>query len=198
MIKNDIITKLTFTMLALFTAFLLWNYSANITSVAVSAARNFIQFVSPEPERIELVHYNIVEKNVKKVDAHSLKCLADNIYYEASSQSAIGKIAIGRVVMNRLSDKRFPSSVCGVIYQKANETCQFSWTCQEQESRTPINSSIYKESKEIAYKLLAFDMFADSFKHIKFYHNATVDPGWAKKSKVVLKLEDHTFYSEIK
>lgn len=198
MTKTENIPRLLFTILTLCTAFLLWNYSADVGKFAVVAAQNLIQFIKPEPERIELVHYDIVEKNVKKVDAHSLKCLADNIYYEASGQSSIGKIAIGRVVMNRLSDKRFPSSVCGVIYQKANETCQFSWTCQEQELRTPVNSSVYKESKEIAYKLLAFDMFADSFKHIKFYHNATVDPGWAKKSKAVLKLEDHTFYSEIR
>lgn len=196
---ENILRSLAVILLTLGAAFLLWKFSPSISSFGkdIAISVGLIEEQIPEIPQ-PLVYYDTVVPVGKKVDATALKCMADNIYYEASNQSSIGKMAVGRVVINRVRDKRFPSSVCGVIYQKANETCQFSWTCQEEEYRTPINKAQYRESKEIAYKLLAFDMYADSFKNIKFYHNATVNPGWANKSKVVVKLEDHTFYSEIR
>ena len=129
----------------------------------------------------------------KEVDPRELKCMADNIYFEAGNQSSIGKIAVGRVVLNRLEDSRFPDSVCGVIYQKAKTTCQFSWVCASRPAK--INNDVYAESKEIAYKLLAYNSYSDSFKNVIFYHADYVRPGWTKL-KVAAKIDNHIFYKE--
>ena len=86
------------------------------------------------------------------VNEEELKCMAENIYFEGRAEPMIGKIAIGHVVMNRIEDKRFPDSICGVVKQgpvreswktKKDPTladedrvfyprknrCQFSWWC---------------------------------------------------------------------
>ena len=54
----------------------------------------------------------------RSVDIRQLQCLADNIYYEAKGESDLGKIAVARVVMNRV-DAGFEKDPCAVIYQGA-------------------------------------------------------------------------------
>jgi len=56
--------------------------------------------------------------------AAEIKCLADNIYFEALTESDAGKIAVANVTMNRVKHPAFPNSVCDVVW----EPKQFSWT----------------------------------------------------------------------
>ena len=46
-----------------------------------------------------------------------VECLAKNMYYEARNQGTAGKLAVTNVVLNRLKDKRFPNTICGVVKQ---------------------------------------------------------------------------------
>ena len=84
-----------------------------------------------------------------------LKCMAENIYFEGRAEPMVGKVAIGKVVMNRIEDTRFPNSICGVVKQgpvreswktrqqkdlpdserkfyPIKNRCQFSWWCDGQ------------------------------------------------------------------
>ena len=79
-------------------------------------------------------------------------CMAQNVYFEARHESMVGKIAVAHVVMNRIEDKRWPNTVCGVVkegpvreswktkkdptlakedrkYYPRRDRCQFSWYC---------------------------------------------------------------------
>ena len=51
------------------------------------------------------------------LDAGDQECLAKNIYFEAKNQPLMGQLAVAIVVMNRVEDKRFPSTVCEVVQQ---------------------------------------------------------------------------------
>jgi len=42
--------------------------------------------------------------------------LAKNIFYEAGNQEIKGKIAVAYVTLNRTRDKKFPKSICNVVY----------------------------------------------------------------------------------
>ena len=44
-------------------------------------------------------------------------CLAENIYFEARAESFSGKAAVGNVTRNRVNDKRWPNTYCGVVTQ---------------------------------------------------------------------------------
>jgi spore germination cell wall hydrolase CwlJ-like protein len=160
--------------------------------------------LSPITKTIEAV-YETVSKTfrikdgptAKYVDPDELKCMTDNIYFEAGNQSSIGKIAVGRVVLNRLEDKRYPSSVCGVVYHKVKSIYQFSWVSEKKHhKKNRINTQLYAECEDIAYDLLAYNSFSDSFKNILFYHADYVNPSWFKRFKVAARIDNHIFYKE--
>ena len=46
------------------------------------------------------------------------QCLTRVMYFESNRSSEEGMLAVGTVVMNRLADRQYPSSVCAVIGQK--------------------------------------------------------------------------------
>ena len=79
-------------------------------------------------------------------------CMAQNVYFESRHESMLGKIAVAHVVMNRIEDKKWPSTVCEVVkqgpvreswktkkdpnlpkeervYYPRKNRCQFSWYC---------------------------------------------------------------------
>ena len=62
------------------------------------------------------------------VIADEVTCLAQNIYWEARNQSIQGMYAVADVTLNRVKDKRWPSTVCEVVKQRRRSR-QFSWYC---------------------------------------------------------------------
>jgi len=87
------------------------------------------------------------------VNETELKCLAENIYFEGRAEPMTGKIAIAKVVMNRIDSDRHPDDVCGVVHEGPTReswktrgkdvpeadrvfypvphSCQFSWYCDQ-------------------------------------------------------------------
>ena len=83
------------------------------------------------------------DNNIVWNDNEHVKCLALNMYHEARDQGTAGKLAVSAVVINRVSDSRFPNTICEVIKQgptrkswrdpsvsyPIKNRCQFSWYC---------------------------------------------------------------------
>lgn len=66
-------------------------------------------------------------KTVEEIEAEQkkaadVKLLAALIFCEAGNQPYDGKVAVGAVVMNRISSRRFPNTLEGVIYQRGQFT----------------------------------------------------------------------------
>ena len=95
----------------------------------------------------------------QQVPDRAPECLALNMYHEARGQGTAGLFAVSAVVLNRVNDKRFPNSVCEVIYQgptreswktrqhkdlpdskrqyyPIKNKCQFSWYCDGKKATT--------------------------------------------------------------
>lgn len=127
-----------------------------------------------------------------------LKCMADNIYYEAAMEPAEGKLAVGIVVMNRVAHPKFPKDPCQVIYQRnvfySNTVCQFTWLCDGSVGRRPINARMYEESMEAAKMVLMEGFRLPSLQGAIFYHADYVNPRWNKEQ--VAKIGRHIFYRE--
>ena len=45
-------------------------------------------------------------------------CMTRVMYFESNRSSAEGMLAVGTVVMNRMGDREYPRTVCGVVGQK--------------------------------------------------------------------------------
>ena len=48
-------------------------------------------------------------------DQHN--CLAQAVYFEARGEPLEGQLAVAQVVINRVRDARYPSTVCQVVFQ---------------------------------------------------------------------------------
>jgi spore germination cell wall hydrolase CwlJ-like protein len=127
-----------------------------------------------------------------------LKCMADNIYYEAATEPAEGKIAVAQVVMNRVNHPKFPSDPCLVIYERnvfyQKVVCQFSWLCDGSVGRRPIQPKLYEESMQAAKKVLLEGFRLPGLEGAIFYHADYVNPRWRKTQLV--KIGRHIFYKE--
>jgi spore germination cell wall hydrolase CwlJ-like protein len=126
-----------------------------------------------------------------------LNCLAKNIYFEAASEPFEGKVAVAQVTLNRANSGRYPSDICDVVFQKnvfyGKVVCQFSWYC-EGGPKVVNNSAFYKESMEVAKKVLLENFRLPSLKDAFYYHADYVSPNWNKPK--ITKIGRHIFYGE--
>jgi len=128
-----------------------------------------------------------------------LECLTRNIYYEAGSEPFEGKVAVAQVTLNRVESGRFASSLCGVVYQKNvvydKIICQFSWYCENASRIKPTYAAAWRESEEVAKRVLLENFRLPSLKSALYFHNDTIIPPQWRKQKVA-KIGHHTFYAD--
>lgn len=148
-----------------------------------------------------------------------MKCLAENIYFEARNEGLIGQIAIAYVTMNRVYSKRHPSTICDVVYQgpikeswatritpdptdaifyPIKNRCQFSWYCDGNPDRI-YDKSAWKFSKEVAemvsveYKT---DRHNDPTHGAEWYHADYVSPYFHSTLEYTTTIGAHIFYKK--
>jgi spore germination cell wall hydrolase CwlJ-like protein len=125
-----------------------------------------------------------------------LKCMADNIYYEAAHEPAEGKIAVAQIVMNRVVSSDFPDDPCRVIYQRTvfqqRVTCQFSWLCDGSVQRRSIRDDLYEESRRAAKMVLLEGFRLPSLDGALYYHADYVNPRW--RHERIQVIGRHIFY----
>jgi len=129
-----------------------------------------------------------------------LECLTRNIYWEAASEPFEGKVAVAQVTLNRMKSGKFADSVCGVVYQKnvfyEKVVCQFSWYCEGNQKMKPIHNPLWRESEEVAKKVLLEGFRLPSMKNALYYHADYVNPGWQLPK--IDQIGRHIFYGERK
>jgi spore germination cell wall hydrolase CwlJ-like protein len=127
-----------------------------------------------------------------------LECLTKNVYYEAGTEPFEGKVAVAQVVMNRVETGKFGKDICGVVYQKnivmEKIVCQFSWTCSGVSSVKPVYPALWRESEEVAKKVLLENFRLPSMTQAMYFHADYVNPKWGKPQ--VAKIGRHIFYRE--
>ena len=127
-----------------------------------------------------------------------LDCLTRNIYWESATEPFEGKVAVAQVTINRVESGRFAPDICGVVYQKNvvydRVVCQFSWFCDGSSKIRPIYPAHWKESEEVAKKVLLEGFRLPSVKNALYFHADYVKPQWGKPQ--VAKFGRHIFYAE--
>ena len=126
---------------------------------------------------------------MRSTDAGSreLECLAGAIYFESKSESLKGQLAVGHVIANRAASGRFPSSYCGVVYQRS----QFSFV--RGKSMPPIARSGMQWKNAVAIAKIVDQKLAPTpVSKALFFHARRVSPGW--RLTRVATLGNHVFY----
>ena len=132
-------------------------------------------------------------------------CLALAIYYEARGESEDGQIAVSQVILNRVDSKRYPDTICGVVFQNAHwrNRCQFSFACDGKPER-PRNAKTWAKSKSLARQMLCGPECSGELldppatkgrmRHATHYHATYVRPGWSRRMRLVGRIGQHRFY----
>ena len=154
----------------------------------------------------------------KPPDETPLQCLTKNIYFESRTQSIAGQLAVALVVMNRVRDSRFPSTICAVIYEGPHyeswktksipglskklrtyyphrDRCQFSWYCDGKSDKLKEQSAIEK-AERIAWLVMNGHIF-DFTNGSLYYHADYVNPKWANDKIKIVQIDNHIFYGEV-
>ena len=116
-----------------------------------------------------------------------LECLATGIYFESKGEPLSGQLAVGQVIANRATSGRFPSSYCGVLFQRS----QFSFIRGKSLPTAPRSSKQWHNAVAIA-KIVSRGLKESSVGKALFFHATHVSPRW--RLKRVASIGNHIFY----
>ena len=117
----------------------------------------------------------------------TLSCIAMAVYFEARGESTVGQRAVAEVIMNRVSDPRWPSSACEVVKQSR----QFSFYKAGKKYKT--DPSLYVQAEAVARGAMGGDTFNTG---ALYYHSTKVRPVWRHKLEVLGTIGSHVFYTD--
>ena len=139
-------------------------------------------------------------KRVKLAEGEKL-CLAQAIYHEARGESREGQLAVANVIINRAMSKKYPSTICGVVFQNADKgryRCQFTFACDGRSDmgreRSAWNRSI-KMAEDAFYEFQRGERPGVVPNSVLFYHTTAVAPKWSHTFNRVAAIGSHVFYA---
>jgi spore germination cell wall hydrolase CwlJ-like protein len=163
------------------------------TNAVVDAVSNADETLSARDEQAEPARptgdlADMVEQ-LRATDPGSreLECLAVGIYFESKSEPLAGQLAVGDVIANRAKSGRFPSSYCGVLFQRG----QFSFVRGHSWPTVARSSRQWQNAVAIA-QIVVRDLKDSAAQGALFFHAKRVSPGW--RLKRVASVGNHIFY----
>lgn len=153
---------------------------------------------APDPPRKTASLYSraTIDSLPKAKGDDEWSCLTEALYFEARGEALPGIFAVAEVVLNRVDDARYPSTVCGVVHQGTGERfrCQFTFTCdgrpevmQDSQSRRFVGK-VARLMLDGAPRLLTGGA--------THYHTRSVLPKWARVFPRTAAIGFHYFYRE--
>jgi hypothetical protein len=115
------------------------------------------------------------------------RCLAGAVYFESKGESLPGQLAVARVVMARAKSGRFPSTLCGVVYQKS----QFSFVRGGGMPPIATGSNLWRNAVAIS-KIALNGSWKSPVEGALFFHARHVSPGW--RLTRIGSIDNHIFY----
>lgn len=179
--------------------------------IILSLSFTFAYFSSNKQKEVILDNIETLGPERPDLTNESVQCLALNIYHEARSDNYAGQVAVADVTMNRVSNPRFPDTVCEVVQQaKLSEwhlergqevpirhKCQFSWFCDGMSDR-PEDEDVWQQSLLLAHNVMVYHEHRGITEGATHYHATYVLPKWSKdrNMKLVGRIGAHVFYRQ--
>jgi spore germination cell wall hydrolase CwlJ-like protein len=150
-----------------------------------------------------IVYFAYSDQTTARIDAAQkraldLRCLAENIYFEARGEPLRGQYAIAEVTMNRVASPNFPDTVCEVVHDtrwdrfRRRLVAHFSWTKFLVRSEQPTGPAWEKAM------IVATNVYDNTYTPIVptalYYHATNVHPYWADSKRPIATIGNHVFY----
>jgi N-acetylmuramoyl-L-alanine amidase len=119
-----------------------------------------------------------------------VRLVADVVCREARGDTFIGRMAVAYVVKNRVRDRRFPSTIRGVIYQP----WAFAPMMTGQGANECYRSGVLWKG---SYRAAQVAMTDDDQNHgAKFFDSCKTAPEFMRRLGVVFRTQYHCFYGD--
>ena len=146
---------------------------------------------APAPEAVEPAKdlaSLVAQYRGTEAGSRELECLAVGVYFEAKSEPLAGQLAVGHVIANRAnSGKRFPSSYCGVLFQRG----QFSFVSGRSYPAVARGSRQWQTAVAIA-RIVDQELHESAVPGALFFHAKRVSPRW--RLTRIGSVGNHVFY----
>lgn len=147
----------------------------------------------PKAEAITKAEVQAVDPQGKESVDDAITCLSRTIYWEAKGGKPEDMEAVADVVLNRLGQKDFADTVCGVVKQDQHKkTCQFSWWCDGRPDQV-VEEDRYTDAKEVARKALN-QQLKDRTHGALFFHDRSIKAGGFEKYVKTAETGKFLFY----
>lgn len=120
--------------------------------------------------------------NSSWTSSSDLNLLARLVYGEGRGEPYSGQVAIAAVVLNRVSDSRFPKTIAGVIYQSG----AFDVVADGQINLSP-NSTAYQAARD------ALNGWDPTYGCVYYYNPRTATNKWIKTLPITVTIGKHVF-----
>ena len=159
-------------------------WKALLFSIGV-ACGYFAHYQPPCTEIVIRLEVPAPAQSIDEYGEREVRCLRDVIYNESRNQSVAGQIAVGAVVINRVLDKRWKSTVCGVTKARAQFASQVPTP-----SNTLERKSLVRATRIAVYVLNNYTTIKGDLR--TFYYFNSGEPRW----EAAYTIGDHHFYEE--
>lgn len=143
----------------------------------------------------------VVSPSPKDLDLEQVNCLSDAIYYEARGENEKGQAGVGYVVMNRVHSKKWPDTVCKVVYQCSHikhhgrqskqKVCQFGWASKKHRVN---DAKAYAHAQDLA-RLVMLGFVHNPVGHCTYFHSTAERTLRGSRYALRIRIEHHLFYA---
>lgn len=122
------------------------------------------------------------KSNSNSSSSSNLNLLARVISAEARGESYRGQVAVGAVILNRVSHSSFPDTISGVVYQSGAFDCMY-----DGQINVAVADSAYKAAQD------ALNGWDPSGGAIYYYNPKTAKSNWIRSRPIILTIGNHVF-----
>ena len=122
------------------------------------------------------------KSNSNSSSSSNLNLLARVISAEARGESYRGQVAVGAVILNRVSHSSFPDTILGVVYQSGAFDCMY-----DGQINVAVADSAYKAAQD------ALNGWDPSGGAIYYYNPKTAKSSWIRSRPIILTIGNHVF-----
>jgi N-acetylmuramoyl-L-alanine amidase len=161
-------------------------------ALPIAAIATIVVFAHSSRGRDEPTRQRVAEER-----ARELRCLAENVYFEARGEPLDGQYAVAEVTVNRVRSPYFPKTICGVVHDtrwdplRRRFTAHFSWT-QMQDRGEPWGPH-WQQAITVATAVIN-ESHMPVVPDALYYHADRVQPYWANARRTVARIGSHVFY----
>lgn len=140
-------------------------------------------------ENLPIIKPHAKTEQTHIMDYPEIRCMSTAIWYESGHESRLGKIAVARVIQNRMR-AGFSDTICGVVRQRDQYRCQFSWVCGNYRLISEAECAV---CWQIAYEILVQERHQNILKNALYFHATYTNPAWRNLVPIRV-IGGHKFY----